>query len=303
MGVLFVIDYNSPLTEDYLTKGRSDRCPVVDMHAHMFNCYECNMVVDTPEKQLAHMDKSGVQLSLFCSHNVLAGGPDFYQGDLEVCRRFPERFRMYMGLCTAESDFSKDLSFMEKNDEVWGLKMHPSFFQAPLSDPRNDPYLAYAEERHLPVLAHTWHGNAVADEKEARKVLEKYNDLVFVAGHSFRGSFTAGPKLAEDYPNVVLELTAVLSQRGMLEAFIDAGLEDRIVFGVDAPWFSYEFGIGAILDAHLSDTQREKILWKNAVRILSQADIRPNNTLRFLTEMLKKSYRKQAHQLNSKCGI
>lgn len=281
-----MIDYNSPLTEEFLTKGRSDACPVVDMHAHMFNCYECNMLVDTPEKQLAYMEKCGVPLSLFCSHDVLAGGAEFLQGDLEVCKCFPERYRMYMGLCTAEADPVRDLAFMENNEEVWGIKMHPGFFQASMADPRNDPYLDYADERRLPVLVHTWHGNGGAGEDAARALLEKHRGLVFIAGHSFRGSFTAGPELAKEYPNVVLELTAVLSQRGMLEAFIDAGLEDRIVFGVDAPWFSYEFGIGAILDARLTDDQREKILWKNAVRILSQADIRPNATLRRLKAML-----------------
>ena len=66
-----MIDYTSPLTEAFLTHGKSADCPVIDLHAHLFDCYECNMLVDTPEKQVEKMDRSGVALALFCSHDCL----------------------------------------------------------------------------------------------------------------------------------------------------------------------------------------------------------------------------------------
>ncbi|MBQ9879014.1 MAG: amidohydrolase family protein [Clostridia bacterium] len=244
------------------------------MHAHMFDCYECNMLVDTPEKQLACMDRSGVELALFCSHDCLFGGYPFFEGDLAVVRRYPERFRMYMAVFSPDLDPDRDLSFAEEHrGQVIGLKFHGDTYRVPISDNRHAPYYEYADRYRLPVLFHTWHGSPFDGPEEAEKVLEKYHDFSFIAGHSFRDSFEDGVTMAKRYPNLYLELTAVLSQRGMLEHFVEAGLEDRILFGVDAPWFSYDFGIGALLSADITDEVRRKILYKNAVALLQRADV------------------------------
>ena len=269
-----MIDYTSPLTEDFLTNGKSADCPVIDLHAHMFNCYECNMLVDTPEKQVEKMDRSGVALALFCSHDCLYGGYPFFAEDRDVVKKYPDRFRMYQCVFSPDCDPKRDLAFADANrEQVAGFKFHGDTYGIPISDPRHDPYFDYADSRKLPVLFHTWHGSPYNDAAQAREVLEKHHDFAFIAGHSFRGSFTAGIELANEYPNVYLELTAVLSQRGMLEGFVEAGLEDRLVFGVDAPWFSYDFGIGALLSADISDEVRRKILYKNALGILRNAEI------------------------------
>lgn len=269
-----MIDYDSDLTGTFLSCGKSAACPVIDMHAHMFDCYECNMLVDTPEKQLACMDRSGVELALFCSHDCLYGGYPFFKGDLNVVKRYPQRFRMYMCVFSPDLDPDRDISFAEEHRrEVIGLKFHGDTYRVPISDSRHDPYYEYADSRRLPVLFHTWHGSPNNGAAEAKKVLEKYHDFAFIAGHSFRGSFDDGVELARRYPNLYLELTAVLSQRGMLEHFVEAGLEDRILFGVDAPWFSYDFGIGALLSADITDEVRRKILYKNAAALLQRADV------------------------------
>lgn len=271
-----MINYDSPLTRDFLTEGRSAACPVIDMHAHMFDCYECNMLADTPEKQLAAMDRSGVKLALFCSHDSLYGGYPYFAEDLAAARRFPGRFRTYMCVFSPDCDPGRDIAFAEENrDIVAGLKFHGDTYSVPISDRRHEPYYDYADKRKLPVLFHTWAGSPNDGADEARRVLEKHRDFAFIAGHSFRGSMTDGIELALEYPNLYLELTAVLSQRGMVESFVEAGLEDRIVFGVDAPWFSYDFGIGALLSADITDEVRKKILYKNAAGILNRADIPP----------------------------
>lgn len=269
-----MIDDTSALTRDFLTDGKSVDCPVIDLHAHMFNCYECNMLVDTPEKQLEKMDRSGVALALFCSHDALYGGYPFFAADRDVVNRFPDRFRMYQCVFSPDCDPDRDLAFAEENRrQVAGFKFHGDTYRVPISDARHEPYYDYADSRRLPVLFHTWHGSPYDGTEQARKVLEKHRELAFIAGHSFRDSFTDGIEMAKAYPNLYLELTAVLSQRGMLEGFVAAGLEDRIVFGVDAPWFSYDFGIGALLSADITDEARRKILYKNALGILQRAEI------------------------------
>lgn len=261
-----MIDYASPMTRDFLTTGSS--VPIIDLHAHMFNCYECEMICDTPEKQIAAMDRSGVALAVMISHDALYGGYPYFDADLEAARKFPGRFLLYQCVYTPNLDPERDLAWFESHPEAVGFKFHADTYRVPLTDPVHDEYFSYADRHGLPVLFHTWGGSPYDGEKEGEKLLEKYPNMSFIAGHSFRDRPQEAIRLAKRYPNLYLEMTAVLSQRGVVDSFVKEGLEDRIVFGVDAPWFSYPFGIGALLSAEMTDEAREKILYKNALRIL-----------------------------------
>lgn len=267
-----MIDYTSELTEEFLRTGKCASCPIIDLHAHMFNCYECPMLLTEPEQQLAAMDRSNVALALFCSHDALYVGPTAYERDIAVAKRWPDRFRMYQVVYSPDCDPARDLAMWEANDVIAGFKFHGDTYRVPISDPRHTPYWEFADARKLPVLNHTWGGSPYNGVGEAEKILDRYHDLTFIAGHSFRGEPKEAIRLAQKYPNLVLELTAVLSQQGMVDSFVDAGLEDRIVFGVDAPWFSYPFGIGALLSAQITDEVRRKILYKNALTVLRKAN-------------------------------
>ena len=56
-------------------------------------------------------------------------------------------------------------------------------------------------------------------------------------------------------------------------------------FGVDAPWFSYEFGIGALLSADISDEDIRNILYRNPLRIMKEAHIEiPESLKKFANE-------------------
>lgn len=267
-----MIDYTSPLTEEFLRTGKSVSCPIVDMHAHMFNCYECIMITDTADAQVAAMDASGVQLALFCSHDTLYGGYPYFDGDLAEAKKRPDRLRMYQVVYSPDCDPDRDLKYWEAHDEIAGLKFHCDTYQIPAYDSRHEPYYDFADARKLPVLFHTW-GSSKYDGVEAlERVLEKHQDMTAVIGHSFRDtSWKEAIRVAKTYPNVYLELTAVLSQQGMVDAFVEAGLGKKILFGVDAPWFSYPFGIGALLSARITDEDRRDILYRNAIGVLKRS--------------------------------
>jgi len=268
-----VIDYNSTLTEEFLRTGTCTDCPVIDMHAHMFNTCCGTMLPSTPELQVSSMDKSGVELALFCSHDALYEGFPAFQKDVDAARKFPDRLKVYQVVYSPDCDWGRDLAFSQTNPEIIGWKFHGDTYKIPIDDPIHNPYWEYADQHKMPVLVHTWNNSVWSGPSPARKVLEKWHNMPFIAGHSFRGQVQEAIRLAQEYPNLWLELTAVLSQRGMVEEFVDAGLEDRILFGVDAPWFSYSFAIGALLSAEISDDVRKKILYKNAVRLLQYSGI------------------------------
>lgn len=267
-----MINYKSPIAEEFLTTGRCESCPIIDMHAHMFDNAGCNMLVDTAARQVAQMDKNGVALAFMVSHDALYGGYPYFEEDHQAAEDFPGRFYQYVCVFDPDADPKRDIDFLESHKYAVGFKYHGDTYHVSIADPSHELYYAYADERKLPILFHTWAGSRYDGPEEAEKVLKKWHNFPFIAGHSFQ-RIDEAIELCKSYPNLYLELTAVLSKRGMLDAYIKAGLSDRILFGVDAPWFSYEFGIGAMLSADISDEDIKNIFYRNPLRLMKDAAI------------------------------
>jgi predicted TIM-barrel fold metal-dependent hydrolase len=119
------------------------------------------------------------------------------------------------------------------------------------------------------VLAHTWGGSRYDGVEEARKIAEKYPDLVLICGHSFHGDWDNGLSLSE-FPNVYYELTAVFDDRGVIERIASKAGSGRMLFGTDLPWFSTHHGVGALLSADITDEDRHNIMHRNGERLLGR---------------------------------
>ncbi|HZJ75312.1 MAG TPA: amidohydrolase family protein [Clostridia bacterium] len=265
-----MIDFSSPLTRDFFENGFSDDCPIIDMHAHMFNYAGGRMIADTPKKVLSYMERANVRLAVFSSHRTLMDGfcADY---DLNIWKSYPKNFRLYYPVLSKKANAERDIRIVDENPAYIGFKFLCDYYRVPLEDKRHEPYLEYANTKKMPILCHTWGHSEFDGVNNARKVLRKYSDLTFLAGHSFRGDEDEACKIGKDFENLYFELTAVLSETGRLEKLLDAGLMERIVFGVDAPWFSYHSYIGALLSAGIDDDTIKDILFRNALTVLNKS--------------------------------
>jgi len=98
---------------------------------------------------------------------------------------------------------------------------------------------------------------------------ENYPRVKLLLGHSCHGDWDAAVRLAHDFPNVYLELTAVFDDRGVLEKFVREVGSDRLLFGTDLPWFDPHHAIGVLLSAEISDEDRHNICHRNAEVLLA----------------------------------
>lgn len=266
-----MINPNSSLAHRFWENPGLPDCPIVDMHAHMGELSLGYQPRDCAEEMLVTMNRCNVVLACFSGFEALAMPAIGKHYDIESVRRHPDRFRAYYTVQTRHADPDHDLAELERNQDVFiGLKIHPRGNEAALTDPRNEPYLSYADVHELPVLAHTWGSDPLCSIEEAEGVLHRYRHAPLIAGHSFHGRWQDAADLASRYPNLYLELTAVLDDRGVLELFCDLVGSERLLFGVDLPWFSTLHGIGAVLSAEISDDDRRNIFYRNAVALLSR---------------------------------
>jgi len=264
---------DSQLAEEFW---RTGRCPVIDMHGHMGPFAGIWFPRATTEAMVATMDRCGVRMLVFCHHAALIS-PDVGNAvNVEAVRKFPTRLRAYLGINPhCPEAVAADLAgFDDLRDVYVGLKLLADYHLVPWDAPAYEPAWRFANERGLAVLGHTWSGSGFDGPEQVRKAARKYGDVRLLLAHCLHDDWDQAADIASELPNVYLELTAVLDDRGPMEKFVAAGLSERLLFGTDLPWFNPHHGIGAVLSAEIADDDRHNILHRNAERLLAEAGVK-----------------------------
>ena len=151
-----------------------------------------------------------------------------------------------------------------------GVKLHPDFQKIAVDDSRLEKIYELCSG-DLPILLHT--GDSRYDYSNPDRViqvLEKYPCLTVVGAHFGGWSVwdEAVNKLAS-YSNFYVDCSSSLyslsPEKG--RELVRAYGADRVLFGTDHPMWLYEDEIQRFDRLELSDEEKEKILYKNAVDI------------------------------------
>ncbi|MHB1294710.1 MAG: amidohydrolase family protein [Anaerolineae bacterium] len=260
---------DTPLTRTFWDQGRSAACPIIDVHGHMGTFSGIYMPNAEADAMLASMDASGVRLLVFSHHDALMSPDVGNRTAIEAVRRYPQRLRAYCVINAGYPEWvERDLAALEASRDVFvGFKFHPSMHARSLSDTGYAPAWEYAEAHGLPILTHTWEQSDTCGPEAVRKVAERFPGVRLLLGHSCHANWDAAVQLARDFPNIYLELTAVFDDRGVVDKFVGEVGSERLLFGVDLPWFYPQHGIGALCSAHISDEDRHNICHRNAAAL------------------------------------
>ncbi len=151
-----------------------------------------------------------------------------------------------------------------------GVKMHPDFQKFRIDEEKCDVIYRLCEGR-LPILLHTGDTRYDFSNPERMKpVLEKYPNLTVIGAHF--GGWSCWHKAAEmlsKYPNFYVDCSSTFGWlepddvRGLIEVYG----ADKVLFGVDYPMWTHEVEFDKFMQMGLTREDREKILYKNAVRL------------------------------------
>jgi len=238
------------------------------------------------ETLLRDMDRAGV-LQAWCCHTSALWTPSRGNRDtLALVRSHPERLRGLMVVYPQYPEVtSRALAEFDSNRRWWiGLKLHPSAHRHPLSGTGYERALAFADERRLIVLVHTWGDGHIQEDyswqqeirglnghEELRRVLERYHDAIFIAGHSLNGHWDHAAKLVRGFPNLFLEISTV-NDRGAIAWLCERAGSDRILFGSDYPFVSMRYTRGTVEIADITGADRENIFRRNVERLLARVE-------------------------------
>ena len=268
---------DTKLAHDFWEWGLSPDCPIYDMHGHMGVWHSIYFPRADAADMIRTMDECGVRMLVFAHHMALFAPDVGNTLGIEAVRRYPDRLRAY---CAVNPNYPErletDLAALRGElgdsligDVYVGFKFLSDYHGVPLSDERYRPAWQYANDHELLVLAHTWGGSPFDGAGVVREMAQAYPRAKFLLGHSCHGEWDAAVKLAHDFPNIYLELTAVFNDRGVLEKFVHEAGSDRLLFGTDLPWFDPHHAVGSLLSAHITDEDRHNICHRNAEKLLA----------------------------------
>jgi len=263
------INPNSDLARRFWENESLDDCPIYDFHGHMHEMAGGYLPAASPEEMLVTIKRSGMKSFVFCSHLALYSAVNPEEYNIAPAKKYNDIFRAYMGVRSFDLDFERDIALYKANPDVYiGFKFLQDYWHVALDDPCHDPYWQYADEHRLICLTHTWGGSRYDGAGNVRAIAEKYPNVAIVCGHSLHSEWHNAVALCNEFPNIYLELTAVLDDRGVLDRFVRECGSEKILFGTDLPWFSTFHAIGCILDAEMTDDDRHNIFHRNGERLL-----------------------------------
>ena len=259
----------SPLAKRFWDTGTTG-FPIYDMHGHMGTNYAIFQPYCEAPEMVAHMNEAGVRRLVFTHTHVLLGDMRNSQC-VEICRRYPDRLRMYLGIVPRyPENIREDLA----NFDRWrpfcaGLKFLPDYYRIPATDRRWEYALKWADERGVPCLFHTWGESPYDGGRIMLELVHRYENIKFFMGHGIYREWEYSERVVRESPrgNVWLELTAIPGDRGHIEELTARVGSDRLLFGTDMPWFDYFQAIGGVLSAKISDADKKNILCDNVERL------------------------------------
>ena len=238
-----------------------------------------------PKNFAAYLAASGIQKAVILPENCpITTGVVPNEFVLEFCRDQD----ILIPFCTVNPSLEKDLAgIIEANisEGAAGIKLYPSYNHFFPNDKTLWPVYELAQEHRIPVLLHT--GSSVFKGSKIKyanpllldDVAVDFPECFLLLAHSGRGLwYETAFFLSRLHPHVYLEISG-LPPKNLFRYFPELHKNtDKIVFGSDWPGIkSLEANIEAIRNLDLPEQAIEKILFRNAARILGLDSEEKNN--------------------------
>ena len=152
-----------------------------------------------------------------------------------------------------------------------GVKLHPDFQEFRINDKRLFPIYETCSEAGLPLLLHTGdYRYDFSNPERMADVLSKFSELTVIGAHF--GGWSVWDKATElltEFDNFYVDTCSSfqwLDKEKTVEIIKRYGAH-KILFATDFPMWSYEKEYDYFMSLDISDEDRHKILYENAVKL------------------------------------
>jgi predicted TIM-barrel fold metal-dependent hydrolase len=239
---------------------------IVDMHAHLIPG-----IVPWGEDPADHlvraMDQSGVKTALVSSLSP-SGFRMRACNDLmhEAMRRYPDRLLGYVYVWPGDPEAVRSEVERRLAQGFTGIKMLV-LMGYDYVYPGYAPAFEIANERRLPVLLHTYGGQAGLDDVPV--LAQRYPQVNFVLAHAGAQQVEHHIRIARQVERAYLELCTSTATYRAVETLFENVPVERIVWGSDDLPLNMSHQLGKVLGAQIPEEAKLQIMSGNARRILA----------------------------------
>ena len=238
---------------------------VMDAHAHLGQNADFHIMDASAAGLISEQEPLGIDLTAVSSLPGTMGG--WVRGNdqvLEAVEQYPDRVLGYVTINAHDPD-----GVEAECERCWSggcraLKLH-SNQGLDYDRPEIQPALQFANDRGCPILCHVW-GREL---NHMEPLIERYDRSTWILAHAGSAEKEKYARVSGAYDNAVLETCFSRCPKGMLEYFVDQGLEEKILWGSDAGFIASTHQFGRLLFAELPEGIKKKILCDNARRVFS----------------------------------
>jgi len=229
----------------------------------------------TPKNLLNEMDRNRVTHSVILAIDLM---PAFRSKNtevfLEASRRFP-RLITFMSVYPGDPQMEAKVRKYKAAGAV-GMKLHPPMQFLRANEPECMKLTKLCGELGLPCLFHAGSSPIAPKFQEDYprvahfwKPVREQPETTFILAHGAIDQYRELIELAVKHENVLIELSG--QPHGHMREMIDAGLEDRMFYGSDWPYYGESWPLAQVFLATEDNlAAREKIAYGNAKKFLTE---------------------------------
>lgn len=238
----------------------------IDAHSHIGNFGGWAGVLIKADELIKQMDEYEVEKTILCGSN--------YTNNDEVSaanKKYLNRFLPIVFLNPYEGNKCIDnLYHYVQNEDFKGIKLHPLMHAYEADSEILDPIMEAAEKLNIPVFIHCghppfslpWSIGLLAERFPKVKI------VMIHMGHGHGVYIDGSLKMAKRYSNIYLEMSGMPMGSKIKEAYKVIG-NDRIMFGIDAPFHHPTVEIQKVLTCGLSDVELKDVFYNNAAKLMN----------------------------------
>jgi predicted TIM-barrel fold metal-dependent hydrolase len=258
-----------------------DHVPVIDPHTHVLHDGLMGAgYIPIPHGDAEHMIRRNRRIGIdrFCCSSWIGIWIDYREGNElihSLTRRYPDDIIGYATIDPKKSDdYEADIRLCHDVYGFPGLKPYNPRVGLPYNSPLYDTWYRKGNEIGAFVKLHQ---TAIGDEylAEIAEISERYPNMNYLLAHSAWTWEVARSRvdLVKSRSNVYLDLTFTSVLHGVIEYFVDEGLEDRVLFCTDAPMRDPIPQFGWVAYSRIPESIKEKILGGNMLGVLRHAGV------------------------------
>jgi len=240
---------------------------IIDAHAHTGSFLFYDRVQDSDIYGI--LDRFNMEKAVFSSSRALMD--DMVEGNRENYDFVKTDSRCYAYVVinpnqmkNAEGELKKYLG----REKVVGVKMHPAQFNHPVNSKESKQLVKIIDSYGLPVLIHT-EGIPVARPSDILEIAREYPRNKYIMGHMGNDCWKEAIETAAQADNIYTDIVSTGSVYDQIgEACRRIGVE-RVLYGSDLTLLNPAMSIGLVMSAEISDEDRDKIFYHNALKVFN----------------------------------